>query len=238
MNIKTLLVVLGMGISALLYAGTDVDARAKESLIGSGLIIDAPGGAAAELRFVEQVCNFDTNKIGSMVCELSRTNDARIASHQLRLLGIYGSPSDLPYLYSQLTNAAVASSAMESIVRLEGITSNSVVALGQCLSIDSRDWQQMEVWREAIARFKAQAPSPALSNQFSSCLVNSAMLNRKGCVTVDKMLQKFDPAYKNSARRLRVLRSVYSLGVNEYQMNYVTNTINALVAYPESNLPD
>lgn len=238
MNKIIMLVVFGACIFTSLCAETDADCRAKESLIGSGLIVDAPGGAASELRFVEQMCNFDTNKIGSLICELSQTSDVRIATHQLRLLGVYGASSHLPYLYSQLTNAAVASSAMESIVRLEGITSNSVVGLERCMSVDSKDWQLMELCRLAIARFKLQTSSPALSNQFSSCLVSSAMVNRKGCVTIDKTLKKFDPSYEHSVRRLRVLRSVYALGVSEYQLNYVTNAINELVAYPEANLPE
>ena len=35
-----------------------------------------------------------------------------------------------------------------------------------------------------------------------------------------------------------VLRSAYGLGVSQYQIAYVTNAINELVAYPEADLPE
>lgn len=233
----TLLICSVTGLTSL---NADVaDDKAKAALIGSGLVIDTPGGAAAELRIVEQICNFDTNRIGGLVYELSQTNNTIIASRQLRLLGVYGSASHLPYLYNQLTNVALSASAMESIFRIEGVTSNSVVGLEHCLSLGAADWWwQLEVCKVAVARLKEQQPSAAISNQFSSCLLNSAKANAKVAVKYDAFLQKFDPTYKNSMRRLNVLRAVRSLELNEYQINYVTNAINELVAYPEANLPE
>ena len=128
---------------------------------------------------------------------------------------------------------------MESIFRIEGVTSNSVVGLEHCLSLGAADWWwQLEVCKVAVARLKEQQPSAAISNQFSSCLLNSAKANAKVAVKYDAFLQKFDPTYKNSMRRLNVLRAVRSLELNEYQINYVTNAINELVAYPEANLPE
>ena len=47
-----------------------------------------------------------------------------------------------------------------------------------------------------------------------------------------------DESYRMSRRRLAVLRSVRDLEINSYQLNYVTNAINELVAYPEADLPE
>lgn len=44
--------------------------------------------------------------------------------------------------------------------------------------------------------------------------------------------------YRLSKRRLRVLRSVFELGLNKYNEMFVTNAINELVAYPEADLPE
>ena len=34
------------------------------------------------------------------------------------------------------------------------------------------------------------------------------------------------------------MRSVFNLGVSQFQIAYVTNAINELVAYPEAELPE
>ena len=55
---------------------------------------------------------------------------------------------------------------------------------------------------------------------------------------LDDAIMRHDASYRYSRRRLAVLRSVYSRGINQYSYSYVTNAINELVAYPEANLPD
>ena len=47
-----------------------------------------------------------------------------------------------------------------------------------------------------------------------------------------------DLSYRLSKRRLPVLRGVQENGIDEYDIFYVTNAINELVAYPEVDLPD
>ena len=55
---------------------------------------------------------------------------------------------------------------------------------------------------------------------------------------VDAVFIETDSTYRNSKLRLAVLRSAYGLGVSQYQIAYVTNAINELVAYPETDLPE
>lgn len=55
---------------------------------------------------------------------------------------------------------------------------------------------------------------------------------------MDESMIETDHSYEISRRRLSVLRSVHALGVSQYQIAYVTNAINTLVAYPEANLPE
>ena len=56
---------------------------------------------------------------------------------------------------------------------------------------------------------------------------------------LDYLLMQDDASYRYSKRRLQVLRSADILHCPyPYQVNFVTNTINELVAYPEANLPD
>ena len=56
---------------------------------------------------------------------------------------------------------------------------------------------------------------------------------------LDHLLMQDDASYRYSKRRLQVLRSADILHCPyPYQVNFVTNAINELVAYPEANLSD
>ena len=57
-------------------------------------------------------------------------------------------------------------------------------------------------------------------------------------IQLDRLIISADSSYRQSKRRLSVLRGVLGNGVDEYDIFYVTNAINELVAYPEENLPD
>lgn len=181
----------------------------------------------------------EKGKVESVARELARTNDAQIASCMVRVLGSCGSERQVPYLYSCVTNPLVATAAIESILNRRGIMSGTVTALGQYMGVEGvKAYDKTEVLRDAIAGFRAQQPSAALSNEFTNCLLSSALSNNVSAVAFDENLKHFDPSYAMSARRLRVLRSVQSMGLNATQSAYVTNAINELVAYPEANLPE
>ena len=236
-NMKKVIVCAVAMLAIQMLKGVD-DLTIAEHLIASGLVIDASGGAKEERQLAESLCEYDTNRLARIVASLSKTNDLMVAAYMNRLLGRYGDASHLPTLYENATNANLLVSAATAILRIEGITSNSVVVLGRCLGVNTKDWRQMDLCRRAIARFRAQLPSAALSNEFTNCLLSSALSNNVSAVAFDENLKHFDPSYAMSTRRLRVLRSVQSMGLNATQSAYVTNAINELVAYPEANLPE
>ena len=71
-----------------------------------------------------------------------------------------------------------------------------------------------------------------------NCALRYARSANRYVMDVDAVFIETDSTYRNSKRRLAVLRSAYGLGVSQYQIAYVTNAINELVAYPEADLPE
>ena len=71
-----------------------------------------------------------------------------------------------------------------------------------------------------------------------NCALRYARSANRYVMDVDAVFIETDSTYRNSKRRLAVLRSAYGLGVSHYQIAYVTNAINELVAYPEADLPE
>ena len=56
---------------------------------------------------------------------------------------------------------------------------------------------------------------------------------------LDHLLLRDDDSYRYSKRRLHVLRCAdVQHCPYPFQVNYVTNAINELIAYPEASLPD
>ena len=185
----------------------------------------------------------DTNRLARLICELAQTNNAGIASMMVDSLVEYGTPAQLPFLYSCATNPAVANRAVNAVLRIEGVTSNSVAMMQSYLSFTNSITRQ-QAYDRAIA-----------GKEFLACLQNSSVgtelkgsalqmvrefaadINTSNSI-VDEALVAADSTYRYSKRRLAVMRSAYPRCFNEYQTNYVTNAINELVAYPEANLSD
>ena len=63
----------------------------------------------------------DTNRLARLICELAQTNDSRIATMMIMALGEYGTPAQLPFLYSCATNAVLAKTAVKSVLHAEGV---------------------------------------------------------------------------------------------------------------------
>ena len=185
----------------------------------------------------------DTNRLARLICELAQTNNADMASMMIDELEKYGTAEQLPFLYSCATNPAVANRAVKAVLRIEGVTSNSVAMLQSYLSFTNSISRQQAYYRAVAGK------------EFWACLQNSAVgvelkksalqmvrefaadINTSNSI-VDEALVAADSTYRYSRRRLAVMRSAYPRCFNEYQTNYVTNAINELVAYPEANLPD
>lgn len=185
--------------------------------------------------------NGDTNRLARLLAELAQTNSAWYAKMAMWQLEKYGTPAQLPFLYSCATNPAVANSAMKAMLRIEGVTSNSVEMVRRYLEItnvsESVHWDHVEVFKMMFDMLGDNAP-PSDKELVLGCIMRHAPENRRCPRQLDEVILSADTGYRFSKRRLSVLRGVYLRGLNEFQLPYVTNAISELVAYPEANLPD
>ena len=211
----------------------------KDMVIVSGQFIH--GGEPARRMFenAKSQCEGDTNRFARILCELAQTNDVRIADRMIRCLGRHGTTAQLPFLYSMATNEQHGATAVKSILRLEGVTSNSVDVTGMYLSMTNVDFEYRADACKALLR--AAVPScvtTGICQMARNCALRYARSANRYVMDVDAVFIETDSTYRNSKRRLAVLRSAYELGVSQYQIAYVTNAINELVAYPEADLPE
>lgn len=211
----------------------------KDMVIVSGQFIH--GGEPTRRMFenAKSQCEGDTNRFARLLSELAQTNDVRIADRMIRCLGRHGTTAQLPFLYSMATNEQHGVSAVKSILRLEGVTSNSVDVTGMYLSMTNVDFEYRADACKALLR--AAAPScvtTGICQMARNCALRYARSANRYVMDVDAVFIETDSTYRNSKRRLAVLRSAYGLGVSQYQIAYVTNAINELVAYPEADLPE
>ena len=211
----------------------------KDMVIVSGQFIH--GGEPARRMFenAKSQCEGDTNRFARLLCELAQTNDVRIADRMIRCLGRHGTSAQLPFLYSMATNEQHGATAVKSILRLEGVTSNSIDVTGMYLSMTNVDFEYRADACKALLR--AAVPScvtTGICQMARKCALRYARSANRYVMEVDAVFIETDSTYRLSKRRLAVLRSAYGLGVSQYQIAYVTNAINELVAYPEADLPE
>ena len=185
----------------------------------------------------------DTNRLARLICELAQTNNADVASMMIDELGEYGTPAQLPFLYSCATNPAVGDNAMKAVLQIEGVTSNSLQVVRTYLTITnefprSKQHDRSLVCEDLLKKvfesqecFQLRPPCMAIALDFAQN-VNTMH------VSLDDALIAADPTYRYSKRRLAVMRTAQGRCVNPGLYNYVTNAINELVAYPEANLPE
>ena len=179
-----------------------------------------------DLTLMKQLINEGTQRNGSTRFYLSE-------------IGKYGTNIDLPFLYQRVSETNFCASATEAILRIEGLTTNSLVRITSSLPDCPRGNKQSAIaWcriLDVVTKFQSGEPIRifALSNavQFISRQTESADW-------LDRGLIRIDPPYRMSKRRLAALRSVRDLGINEWQTNYVFQAIRELESYPEADLPE
>ena len=215
------------------------DDEIRDMVAHSGFYIDSGRAAKEEFIGAKDLCAGDTNRFARILCELAQTNHLRIADRMIRCLGRHGTSAQLPFLYSMATNEQHGATAVKSILRLEGVTSNSVDVTGMYLSMTNVDFEYRADACKALLR--AAVPScvtTGICQMARECALRYARSANRYVMDVDAVFIETDSTYRNSKRRLAVLRSAYGLGVSQYQIAYVTNAINELVAYPEADLPE
>ena len=238
MNRIAIAVLLVTSCVALRLMGSVTDAQIKIAIIRSGQFIDNSDLASRTFDRAEACCEGDTNRFARILFELAQTNNVRIADRMIRCLGWYGTPAQLPFLYSMATNVQHGASAVKSILRMEGVTSNSIAAVDSCLLTKAiKEPERLEVCRTLIELAYRETTPSNLQGRALSYVYGHA----RACdypAGLDQTLVRLDSSYRQSRRRLSIMREVYAHGVDQWDIAYVTNAINELVAYPEANLPE
>ena len=215
------------------------DEKIKRMIVRSNFYIDNPDASYRMFMNARRRCGTDTNRFARLLAEVAQTNNAWVAQDAILSLGVYGTSAQLPFLYSMATNEQHGATAVKSILRLEGVTSNSVDVTGMYLSMTNiiqRD--RSEICSFFFNAVKTSDVSAALKERGECVALRYAGTANLYFRRMDEAMISTEPAYRLSKRRLAVLRSAYELGVSQYQIAYVTNAINELVAYPEADLPE
>lgn len=224
---------------ALCLAQSVSDQQIRDEIVLAGCYIDNPRASADELREAFALCGDDSNRLSRILYEIALTNNKFFASSAVRFLGYHGTPAQLPYLYSVVTNEIRGAEAAKAILRIEGVTTNSILAVSNCIKrIEIDDYERYKAFRDFVEKVYCLAADNPNRN-IGIGLINDHVRNENMyCKGIDKLLIKVDPSYRTSKRRLADLRSAINRGVHEFQLNYITNAINELVAYPEADLPE
>ena len=208
------------------------------------------------------VINGDTNRLARILAEIAQTNNAWYSEMAMWELERYGTSEQLPFFYSCATNPVLGKIAVESVLRIEGVNSNSLDVARSYLC-------QTNQFPVANIGDRAHLCRNILEKVFSSSsltcyrsLVLSMVCDFQVGLNVtpngvDMAIIGAVPDYQYSKRRLAVLRAVKQrlnndvqcivptnheaalhIDVYNFQTNYLTSAINELVAYPEANLPE
>lgn len=210
------------------------------------------------IRFIAPVCaesmidgelidtyyiNGNTNRLLRILSDMVKTNDEWICTQTMFEYSKYATKSELPFLYSCATNSMCGDRALNTIISLDGISSNLLQTVGQYFSItngfsvddDSNRSRFAEDLLKRVYRTEALLPyRERVFNMTREFALNVNLMH----VSVDKALMRADPTYENSKRRLNVMRGARERCISDFLTNYVTNVINKLEIYPEENLPD
>jgi hypothetical protein len=235
--ILLLTTVIGL-CTQIVWAETHTDAEIKDIIVRSGQFEDNP--RMAKNLFTSAFRAAETNRVrfARLLCELAyeRAGDA---TWLLQRVGEYGAETNLPFLFSCATNPAIGRAAIGSALRIGGLTSNAFEAVGMYLCNTNVAIHLREDLCVDMIRVRNDSTiEPSLDSNVVDCAYRFFQQDPFYDEWYDRRVQKLLPDYEFSKRRLSVLRSVQSLGLNQYNEHFVTNAINKLVAYPEANLPD
>ena len=187
--------------------------------------------------------NGNTNRLLRLLSDLIKTNDEWICTRSMWQYGKYATKSELPFLYSCATNSMCGDRALNTIISLDGISSNLLQTVGQYFSITNGfsvddDANRSRFAEDLLKRvYRTEALLPYRERVFNMTREFALNVNLMH-VSVDKALMRVDPTYENSKRRLNVMRGARERCISDFLTNYVTNIINKLEMYPEENLPD
>ena len=238
---KIIAIVLLQSLFAVLARADVEDAELRHVLERAVRYEDNPLAAVSEIRYAIQVAGGNTNRVVSLMKQLivEGTEDAETDMFYISEIGKYGTSSDLPFLYQKVTTADYCASATEAILRIEGLTTNSLTQIMSSLPDSPRGNKKSAYAWCRILDVVTKSPSDEPIRTFAlSNAVQFVSRQTESADWLDRGLIRIEPPYRMSKRRLAALRSVQSLGVGEWQTNYIAQAIRELEAYPEANLPE
>ena len=119
------------------------DEKIKRMIVDSESYIDNSRASERMYNNARMRCAGDTNRFARLLYELAQTNNMYLSGRMISMLGFDGTSAQLPFLYSMATNELHGVSAVKSILRLEGVTSNSVDVTGMYLSMTNVDFESL-----------------------------------------------------------------------------------------------
>ena len=185
----------------------------------------------------------DTNRLARILVEVAQTNNAWYSEMAMRELVKYGSAEQLPFLYSCVTNPAIGDLAVKTVLRIEGITSNSVSSAQRYFALtnvpDSVDRSRTSICADLITLSGLDGVDASWRSNAMEVAAHFIAAPDCNAYWLDRLLLERDASYQHSKRRLANLRNSVAYATQwDFIYNYVTNAINELVAYPEANLPN
>ena len=185
----------------------------------------------------------DTNRLARILVEVAQTNNAWYSEMAMRELVKYGTAEQLPFLYSCVTNPAIGDLAVKTVLRIEGITSNSVSSAQRYFALtnvpDSVDRSRTSICADLITLSGLDGVDASWRSNAMEVAAHFIAAPDCNAYWLDRLLLERDASYQHSKRRLANLRNSVAYATQwNFIYNYVTNAINELVAYPEADLPD
>ena len=203
--------------------------------------VDRGNPISTGLRSILDICcSGDTNRYVRIAKETA-TSDTNFICMAMNIVAKHGTSDDLPFLYQYTNNVEYSWRSLLCILDLEGVTSNSVLAVKAFLDATDPEWKsEREMLALTLLNYASKSSTSGGVKALARDVVIDYSLRLFGVNDVDEALIRLDPGYKFSKRRLHVLRTDLARGLEPYPQlyNYVTNAISELVAYPEANLPD
>ena len=243
-NIRYILVGLIVFMMQVSLANTEIlsDNEIKQKIIRFIAPVCAESMIDGELIDTYYI-NGNTNRLLRILSDMVKTNDEWICTQTMFEYSKYATKSELPFLYSCATNSMCGDRALNTIISLDGISSNLLQTVGQYFSITNGFSVDNDANRSRFAEnllkrvYRTESLLPYREQVFNMTREFALNVNLMH-VSVDKALMRADPTYENSKRRLNVMRGAKERCISEFLTNYVTNVINKLEIYPEENLPE
>lgn len=237
---RAVMAVIALVAAVAMAESSEEDAEIKALIVGSECYIDNSRASERMYNNARMRCGDDSNRFARLLFELAQTNDTRLADRMIEFLGFHGTPAQLSFLYTMATNEQHGATAVKSILRLEGVTSNSLAAVDLCLS-QTNAHARMD--REYLCLFMIDNfANASASNEIKNSVEQRVLCfaGRSGLYNgyFDSCLSMRMPGYQLSKRRLNVLRGAERNMIIRFNEAFITNAINELVAYPEADLPE